>query len=62
MASDLVPPLGLEPRTAGLKVRCANQLRQEGKTALKCGAIWARQPKLVAYVDRCKPHMPNIAR
>ena len=31
LCKQTVPPLGLEPRTHGLKVRCANQLRQEGQ-------------------------------
>ena len=28
---DLVPPLGLEPRTAGLKVRCANHCARRAR-------------------------------
>lgn len=31
---DGVPPLGLEPRTNGLKVHCANQLRHRGAETL----------------------------
>ena len=36
--TSLVPPVGLEPTTLGLKVRCANQLRHRGGTGLVRGA------------------------